>query len=388
MRITNGGVIISIQRNRSLQGISLSLIFLFAIPSITLASQLLEGGHAMLDCTDCHLYQPDPVYDTAETVTFVTTTLEELCISCHETKPSLEYTNSPTTVQHNARPVLSAKMYTFYTNWLDSYNQQTGTALDGFSLIAQADGTYKLECTGCHRMSGGPIYPDIPMDNAEMCVACHGGEGNYDPDVTRVVFSSQPRILYNPTLLGVMDVNGDEYASPWDPSYDGQPPMDGNTVSDQVPLPLAFFGRFHNNVQQELNYRIDISGMQNHSHVETNSRPMTWYTGIDEISRWVNEKPMYYWDTTGIPGDTYLVELTPFNPLDSTDSGLPYSMNLIVEDDLTPVEQIEQLINIAINTLEAFINATLAQRGNHIPEADADEIIALAEAAIEALTAI
>ncbi|MEN8130581.1 MAG: hypothetical protein ABFS45_10400 [Pseudomonadota bacterium] len=410
------------QVNRTLQCIFSSLVVLFFTSSAVVASHLLEGGHAGLACTDCHLYQPDPEIDTRETVTFVTTTREELCVSCHETLPLLEYTNSPTTVRHNAQPVLSAKMYTFYTNWLDTYNLQNGTALNGFDLHANGDGTYTLNCTGCHRMSSGPIYPDIPMDNAEMCVACHGGEGNYDPGVTRVVFSSQPRILYNPTLLGVVDDLGDEFTAPWDPTYDGQPPADGNSVSEQVPLPLSFFRSFHSNIQQELNYRVDISGIQNDSYVEIDPRPVTWYTGIGGNARWLNEKPMYYWDTTGWPGDTYLVELTPFNPLDSTIIGLPYTLSLIVEDDLTPVEQIEQLINIvqslnlqtgidnsldakldaalqalsdvnqnnnvaAINTLEAFINATLAQRGSHIPEAEVDEIIALAKAAIEALTA-
>lgn len=390
--------------------------------SAIMASPILEGGHSELACTDCHLYQPDPALDTLETVSFVNATREELCVSCHETIPLLEYTNSPTKVQHNAFPVLSAEMYAFYTNWLDTYNQQHGTALNGFVLRASGDGTYSLDCLGCHQIRGGPIYPDIPMDNAELCVACHGGDGNYDPDVTRGVFSSDPRILYNPTLLGVTNTSGDEFMAPWDPAYNGEPPVDGNTVSEQVPLPVAFFRKFHSNIQEELNYRVDITGMQSESYVEIDPRPVTWYTGIDSVARWANEKPMYYWDTTALPGDTYLVELTPFNPLDSTTYGLPYVLNLIVEDDLTPVELIEQLINIvqplnlqsgiensldskletavralsdvnqnndiaAINALEAFINATLAQRGNQIPESDADEIIALAEAVIEALTA-
>ena len=391
--------------------------------SSALASPALEGGHANLACTDCHLYEPDPT-DTPDTVTFVTANQDELCVSCHDTKGLLEFSNSPTVVQHKASPelVLTAEMYAFYTNWLDTYNQQHGTALNGFGLRAVGDGSYSLSCTGCHNIRGGPIYPDIPMDNAEMCVVCHGGEGNNDPFVTRGVFSSGPRILYNPVLLGVTDTSGNEFMAPWDPGYDGEPPAEGNTVSEQVPLPVAFFRNFHTNIQEELNYRVDITGLQNDSYVEIDPRPMSWYTGIDSAARWVNEKQMYYWDTTAFPGDTYLVELTPFNPKDDTTSGLPYTLNLIVEVDLTPVELIEQLINIvtslnlhtgiensldakleaaiqalsdvnennnvvAINTLEAFINATLAQRGNQIPVADADEIIALALAAIEALSA-
>jgi hypothetical protein len=160
--------------------------------------------------------------------------------------------------------------------------------------------------------------------------------------------------------------------------------------------------------------------MQNDSYVEIDPRPMTWYTGTNGVARWLEEKQMYYWDTSALPGDTYLVELTPFNPLDLDIAGLPFVMNLIVEADLTPLEQIEQIINIveslnlqtgiensldaklsaamqalddvnqnndvaAINALNAFINAALAQRGDKMPEADADEIIALAQDAIAAL---
>ena len=73
----------------------------------TLASPTLEGGHAVLACTDCHLYEPDPA-DTIDTVTFVTADRDQLCVSCHETLPLLEYTNSPTRVQHNSDAVLSA----------------------------------------------------------------------------------------------------------------------------------------------------------------------------------------------------------------------------------------------------------------------------------------
>jgi len=387
------------------------------------ASPTVDGGHAELGCVDCHLYEPDPLLDTAETVSFVTATRDELCVSCHATMPLREYTNSPTKVQHEAYAVtLSAEMYAFYTHWLANYNQENGTSLVGFQFRSNGDGTYVLGCSDCHKTRGGPIYPDIPMDNAEVCVACHGGEGNYDPGVIRVVFSSAPRILYNPVMLGVDDPNGNPLPAPWDPAYDGEPPADGNTVSDLVPLPIVFFRKFHSNVIEELNYRVDITGMQNDSYVEFDPRPMSWYTGIDGFARWVDEKQMYLWDTTALPGDTYVVELTPFNPLDPTITALPYVLNLVVEDDLTPLELIEQLINVvqslnlqagiensldaklgaaiqalddvnlnndvaAINALTAFINATVAQRGNKIPEADADEIIGLAEAAITALEA-
>lgn len=403
-----------------LPGVGLALVLSLFPVSNVLASPALEGGHATLGCVDCHLTEPDPALDTVDTVSFVTATLDELCVSCHETIPLREFTNSPTTVQHDGYPVLSAGMFAFYTNWLDAYNLEHGTALAGFRLRAVGDGTYSLDCLGCHNIRGGPIYPDIPMHNAEMCVACHGGVGNYDPGVTRDVLSSGPRILYNPVLLGVTDMEGGDIPAPWDPAYDGEPPADGNTVSELVPLPVAFFRKYHTNIQEELNYRIDITGVQVDSYVEIDARPMTWYTGINGVARWLEEKQMYFWDTTSWSGDTYAVELTPFNPLDPTIAGLPYVLNLIVEDDLTPLELIEQIINVvqslnlqsgiensidakldsairalsdvnennnvaAINSLNAFINETAAQRGNWIPESDADEIIALAQAAIEAL---
>lgn len=385
------------------------------------ASPALEGGHAVLGCVDCHLYEPDPLLDTVETVSFVTATRAELCVSCHETMPLREFTNSPTKIQHEAHALtLSADMYAFYSHWLTTYNQENGTNLVGFQFRSNGDGTYVLGCSDCHKIRGGPIYPDIPMDNAEICVSCHGGEGNYDPGVFRVVFSSAPRILYNPVMLGIYDASGNPLPAPWDPAYDGEPPADGNTVSDLVPLPIVFFRKFHSNVVEELNYRVDITGMQNDSYVEIDPRPMSWYTGIDGVARWLDERQMYLWDTTALPSDTYLVELTPFNPADETITALPYVLNLVVENYLTPLEQIEELINIvqslnlqagiengldaklgaaaraledvnlnndvaAVNALNAFINETLAQRGNMIPESDADEIIALAEAAITAL---
>ncbi len=408
--------------SKILPGVGLALgLCLYCGPGIQ-ASPVLEGGHAALTCVDCHLYEPDPALDTVDTVTFVTATREDLCVSCHDTIPLREYTNSPTKVQHPALPAvtLSAEMYAFYTNWLAAYNAENGTTLLGFRFITYPDGTANLGCTGCHNIRGGPIYPDIPMHNAEMCISCHGGEGNYDPGVIRDVFSSGPRVLYNPVLLGVTDVNGAEILAPWDPAYDGEPPADGNTVSDLVPLPVTFFNRFHSNIAEELNYRVDVTGMQNSSYVETDPRPMTWYTGVGGVARWLEEKQMYYWDTRALPGDTYLVELTPFNPIDPTIAGLPYTLSLIVEADLTPLEQIEQIINFveslnlqfgiensldakldaakqalddinenndiaAINALNALINATLAQRGGKISEADADEIIALAQAAIDSL---
>ncbi len=403
-----------------LPGVCLVISLCLYSGSAAQASPSLEGGHATLICLDCHLYEPDPALDTVDTVTFVTATINDLCVSCHETKPLREFTNSPIEVQHNAFPVVSAEMYTFYTNWLATYNEENGTSLQGFNFRTYPDGTASLDCFRCHNTRGGPIYPDIPMGNAEFCVACHGGQGNYDPGVTQGVKSSGPRILYNPVLLGITDLDGAEIPSPWDPAYDGQPPADGNTVSERVPLPVAFFRKFHENIVQELNYRVDITGMQSDFYVEIDPRPMTWYTGIDGVARWLEEKPMYFWDTTAWPGDTYQVGLTPFNPLNPDVAGLPFVMNLIVEADLTPLELIEQIINIveslnlqagiansldakldaatqalddvnlnndvaAVNALNAFINAALAQRGNKIPEADADEIIALAQAAIAAL---
>jgi predicted CXXCH cytochrome family protein len=320
---------------------------------------------------------------------------------------------------------MTQEMHTFYVNWLSLYNQENGTSLTGFNLIDNGNGTYSLDCLSCHSIRGGFTYPDIPMDNAEMCVACHGGAGNYDPGVTRTVRSSIPRILYNPQHLGVTDGSGVQFPPPSNPNYDGPPPEDGDTVSGQTPLPVTFFREFHTNPNTEVhyNYRVEIYGPQFDNFIEADARPLIWYTGIDSTSRWANEKQMYHWDTSSFPGGSYTVDLIPFDTQDPSIEGTPYTLHLELEGSLTPVEMVQQLINLvtslnlqsgiensldakldaaekalsdlqenndvaAINALQAFINATEAQRGNHILEADTDAFIAAAQEIIAVLSSV
>lgn len=295
---------------------------LYFASSPVLASSGPLGAHASLLCTDCHFNQPSPAVDAIDTVDFVTGTIDDLCISCHNEKPILEETHSPTVIRHKSSGYLPDEMYQFYINWLNEYNTQHGTSLNGF-YIREYNGAYRYSCNSCHVGMGGG-YPDIPMANGEMCIACHGGEANYDAGSVSV-FSTMPRLLYNPEHLGVADTAGNQYPAPSAPVYDGIPPQSGEAVSGEVPLPLAFFDSFHTNWQENLNYRITISGPTPEEQVETDSRPMSWYTATTDPGRWTNEKVMPLWDTNPAEGGSYTIALTPFDPINSQE-GTPYTL--------------------------------------------------------------
>jgi len=66
--------------------------------------------------------------------------------------------------------------------------------------------------------------------------------------------------------------------------------------------------------------------------------------------------------------------------------GLANSIDNKINTALQALDDMNQNNDVvAINALQAFINAVRAQRGNHISEADADMLIANAQAIIELL---
>ena len=68
-------------------------------------------------------------------------------------------------------------------------------------------------------------------------------------------------------------------------------------------------------------------------------------------------------------------------------SGIENSLDAKLDAALKAIEDLNQNNDVAaINALEAFINAVEAQRGNKIPEADADDLIAAAQQIIDLLT--
>jgi hypothetical protein len=67
--------------------------------------------------------------------------------------------------------------------------------------------------------------------------------------------------------------------------------------------------------------------------------------------------------------------------------GISNSLDAKLDSALDALQDLnENNDGAAVNKLEAFINAVSAQRGNKIPEADADELIAAAQAIIDQLT--
>ena len=68
--------------------------------------------------------------------------------------------------------------------------------------------------------------------------------------------------------------------------------------------------------------------------------------------------------------------------------GIENSLDAKLDRVLTALEEARRNSEqVAVNVLEAFINAVQAQSGNHIPVADADDLIAKAQAIIDLLTA-
>jgi len=67
--------------------------------------------------------------------------------------------------------------------------------------------------------------------------------------------------------------------------------------------------------------------------------------------------------------------------------GISNSLDAKLEAAMQALDDINENNDVAaINTLEAFINAVEAQRGNKISEADADALIASAQEIIELLS--
>jgi len=375
----------------------------------TTSAMELDKSHTTIDCNECHSVTPVTTNNAKQ---FVSGSLDSLCSSCHQSNTENMLNVATTTVIHNSFVNINSEQQNFYVNWLDAYNEQNGTTLTGFRLIDNGDGSFSTSCLSCHNIHGRNIFPDIPMENAEICIACHGGHANYDPNVIDNVYSSMPRILYNPQHLGVQDTKGNQFPAPSDPAYNGQPPRDGDTVSGNVPIPVSFFFRFHTNIAENLNYHIDMIGPYNESYIETDSRPLSWYTAINSISRWPNEKAMFQWNTDNVNPGAYEVRMTPYNPMDETDISA-LVLNLEVQGALNAIEMIQQLLALveslnlhagidnsldakleaaqqalsdlnqandiaAINTLETFTQAVEAQSGKKISIIDADMLITAA----------
>jgi hypothetical protein len=69
-------------------------------------------------------------------------------------------------------------------------------------------------------------------------------------------------------------------------------------------------------------------------------------------------------------------------------TGITNSLDAKLDSVLGALEDLNANNDVAaINSLQAFINAVLAQRGNHIPEVDADALITSAQAIIDLINA-
>ena len=69
-------------------------------------------------------------------------------------------------------------------------------------------------------------------------------------------------------------------------------------------------------------------------------------------------------------------------------SGIENSLDAKLDAALKALDDLNENNDVAaFNSLEAFINAVEAQRGNKIPEADADDLIAAAQQIIDLLLA-
>ena len=69
-------------------------------------------------------------------------------------------------------------------------------------------------------------------------------------------------------------------------------------------------------------------------------------------------------------------------------TGIENSLDTKLDAALKAIEDLNENNDVAaVNSLGAFINAVQAQRGNKIPEADADALIAAAQQIIDLLLA-
>jgi len=209
---------------------------------------------------------------------------------------------------------IPSEMYQFYVSWLANYNTRNGTSLKGFTLLGSG-GNFSYSCQSCHPGMGGG-YPDIPMANGEMCISCHGGVANYDPGSVGP-FSTKPRILYNPSHLGIVGSSGKEYPPPVGA------PNEGSNVSGFLPIPIAIMRSFHTNYQNHLTYRIEVDFYKNgglpdyqedFAIINPALLPMRWNTG--DPPRWLNEFELHKINAEMWPNGDHLLSFVPYDPTD------------------------------------------------------------------------
>lgn len=326
----------SLHRWRFVFALLLTLAGVFTLP---LNSSAWPGAHKTLQCTDCHLVMPDPQVDTIDTVTFVNSDPEELCLGCHEGMRNTAGQN-PTTMmfaaaavtatpfKHNSAAIVTQSMYSHYLQWINEHGGEYSPPLTENALPMYANGSdHQLICGTCHPGLGGG-YPRIPMTNMELCIVCHGGEGNADFAGADPRFSSSPRVLYNATHLGVTEGSA-EYPPP------GGAPTSGAHVGGAIPLPLTVVKNFHKSYQENLAYRIEIDFFSDGSIDQTVTdfpertslfTPMRWYTG--EPPRWVRELELHRQDTSSWPAGTHVLRIVPSDPLNLID-GNAYALSLV-----------------------------------------------------------
>jgi len=344
--------------------------FVFTASPVLGAVCEVSGGHAGLQCTSCHLTPPDEAVDTAATVTFVNPDPVELCLGCHEKKRHLVLANSPINYNHSSFLTLPPTMVSHYQQWLAAHPQYQDNPIELYNGNS-------VGCTGCHPMTKGlytdipmtkGLYTDIPMTNGEFCIACHGGAMNPDPGAVGQR-SSKPRILYNPSHLGVKDASGDEIPPP------AGAPNSGDSISEIVPLPVGVISGFHTNVRGTLTYRIEVDWLsdggtpdenEDFSQIDPAFTPMRWYTGDTSAPRWPNEHPVHKIGTLIWPAGQHKVNFIPYNPAGPIE-GAPYSL-IVNKPLLNPLRQlippgqtcgpdsgertIETYLDIAGNSLE------------------------------------
>jgi len=329
----------SLRMGRFVFAILLTLAGVFALP---INSSAWPGAHKTLQCTDCHLVMPDAQVDTIDTVTFVNSNPEELCLSCHEGMRESGSYDAPmmmfaaaaatsTNFKHKSSAIVPQSMYSHYLQWIAENGGNYNPPLTANALRMYPSGSgYSYSCNACHVGMGGG-YPPIPMTNMELCIVCHGGQGNADRSGADPRFSSSPRVLYNPTHLGVTD-GYSEYPPP------SGAPTSGSAVGGAIPLPLAVAKSFHTSVQENLAYRIEIDffgdGTVEQVVTEFPERtspfaPTRWYTG--EPPRWPNEMVLHREDTSTWPAGSHVLKIIPYDPLNNID-GNAYALNLVKAD--------------------------------------------------------
>lgn len=308
------------------------LAVLFAVLLASIAGPLSSafaypGAHHTLACTDCHLIEPDPAVDTAETVTFLAPNAEELCLGCHDDQRYTEVHHSPVNYKHLSSGFVPMSMYAQYQAWINAHGNEYSPPLNESALkmtpTTQGPPGYRYSCNTCHPGMGGG-YPRILMTNMELCIACHGGEGNADTPIDPR-FSNSPRVLYNPTHLGIND-GSVEFPPPTGA------PRNGDQVSGQVPIPYAIAHSFHTNVNENLAFRVKIdhgAGGSTITQEVAELVPLRWYTNTSDLAS-PRCMPILQLDTAGWPSGSHLVKLIPYNPTlpPETQEGLPYSLNL------------------------------------------------------------